>query len=171
VESPGESDVIVAATPRGVFRSQDEGASWALVSNGLRGVTCHALVFVPGSDRGLFAATSDGLFRSDDQGTSWTRIGGMPRADLSALAIHPDGRTLYAAGFTTGGVFRSADGGATWTRVPADGLASERVWTLAFDPSERLLASASAGGLHLLVPKTLSLDASEASDGATALGR
>ncbi|TMQ70938.1 MAG: hypothetical protein E6K80_07005 [Candidatus Eisenbacteria bacterium] len=170
-QSAGESDVIVAATPRGVFRSQDRGESWTVVSSSLRGVTCHALAFLPGSERVLFAATSGGLFRSDDQGTSWTRIGGMAHADLSALAIHPDGRTLYAADFGLGGVFRSADEGATWTRVPTDGLTSERVWALAFDPAERLLASASAGGLHLLVPPTLGLDSGGDPDHAAALGR
>jgi hypothetical protein len=38
-----------------------------------------------------------------------------------------------------------------------DGLASDRVWTLGIDPAapERLLAAASAGGLHLLVPMSV----------------
>jgi hypothetical protein len=38
--------------------------------------------------------------------------------------------------------------------MPTDGLASDRVWALDIDLTapERLLASASAGGLHLLVP-------------------
>jgi hypothetical protein len=38
--------------------------------------------------------------------------------------------------------------------MPTDGLGSDRVWTLALDPAApgRLLASSSAGGLHLLVP-------------------
>jgi hypothetical protein len=41
--------------------------------------------------------------------------------------------------------------------MPIDGLGSDRVWTLGLDPAapERLLASSSAGGLHLLVPSSV----------------
>jgi hypothetical protein len=39
--------------------------------------------------------------------------------------------------------------------MPTEGLGSDRVWTLCVDPlaPERLLAGASAGGLHLLAPE------------------
>src|SRR5439155_5647142 len=100
-------------------------------------------------------ATSGGLFRSNDQGTTWQRLsGGIPHSDLTGLAVHPDGRTLYASDFTRGGIFRSADSGATWTRMPSEGLASDRVWTLALDPSapDHVFAASAAGGLHVLMP-------------------
>ena len=61
---------------------------------------------------------------------------------------------MYATDFTWGGIFRTQDAGRTWERMPTEGLASDRIWTLAIDPSapERLLAASPAGGLHLLVP-------------------
>jgi photosystem II stability/assembly factor-like uncharacterized protein len=79
--------------------------------------------------------------------------GGIPRSDLTGIAVNPDGRTLFASDFSSGGIFRSDDGGASWRRMPTSGLASDRVWSLAVDPSapDRLLAVASAGGLHLCV--------------------
>jgi len=71
--------------------------------------------------------------------------------------VSPDGRTIYASDFTWGGIFRSVDGGSSWDRMPTDGLASDRVWTLGLDPAapERLLAAASAGGLHRLVSTSI----------------
>jgi photosystem II stability/assembly factor-like uncharacterized protein len=153
--SPDDLDVVVAATRSGFFRSNDGGGTWRLVSSALEGVTPHALAFMPSDDRVLFAATTGGLFRSNDQGATWRGVtGGIPHSDLTGIAVHPNGRTIYASDFTWGGIFRSVNGGLTWERMPTDGLASDRVWTLGFDPEapEHLLVASSAGGLHMLMP-------------------
>jgi hypothetical protein len=153
-QSHVELNLIVAATRSGLLRSTDGGATWSKVSSDLDAVTPHEIAFMPFDDRALFATTSGGLFSSRDQGTTWQRVGGgIPHSDLDGIAIGPDGRTIYASDFTRGGIFRSVDGGTTWNRMPTEGLASDRVWTLALDPAapERLLAASSAGGLHLLV--------------------
>ncbi len=155
VVSPRDADLVLAATPMGIFRSADGGDTWAQISSGLGDVTVHSIAFVPSDDRILFAATPQGLFRSGDQGVTWGRaMGGIPWTDITGLAIHPDGRTMYASDFSRGGVFRSTDAGGTWERMPAEGLASERIWTLAVDPAapDRLLAASPTGGLHLMVP-------------------
>jgi len=114
----------------------------------------HEIVFVPTDDRVLFATTSAGLYRSDDQAETWSQVsGGIPHTDLMGIAVHPDGRTMCVADFTWGGIFRSTDAGRSWKRMPVEGLASDRVWTLGFDPAapDWLLVGASSGGLHLLV--------------------
>jgi len=151
-----DADDVVAATAAGLFTSDDGGGTWTPASPGLRGVTPHAIAFLPSDERVLLATTSRGLFRSDDRGAHWQRLnGGVPHSDLMGLTIHPDGQILYASDFSWGGIFRSVDGGVTWARIPTDGLASERVWTMGLDPAapERLLVSSSAGGLHLRVPE------------------
>ena len=153
--SPHDPDLIVAATPSGFFRSTDGGETWRQVSSGLGGATQHALAFMPSDDPVLFATTSGGLFRSRDKGATWRLVnGGIPHSDLTGIAVSPDGRTVYASDFTWGGIFRSVDGGSTWDRMNTDGLASDHVWALGVDPAapDRLMAAASAGGLHLLVP-------------------
>jgi photosystem II stability/assembly factor-like uncharacterized protein len=153
--SPNDSDLVLAATPMGFFRSTDGGDVWTQISSGLGDVPVHSVAFVPTDNRVLFTATPQGLFRSADQGITWARAtGGIPWTDITGLAIHPDGRTMYASAFATGGVFRSIDAGTSWERLPTEGLASERVWTLAVDPNspERLLAASPVGGLHLLLP-------------------
>jgi photosystem II stability/assembly factor-like uncharacterized protein len=156
--SPRNPALVVAATPLGFFRSADAGETWARLSSGLGDVAVHAVAFVPSDDRVLFAATPQGLFRSVDQGVTWGRAtGGIPWADITGLAVHPDGKTIYASDYSQGGIFRSVDAGTTWERMPSEGLASERIWTLAVDPSspERLLAASPTGGLHLMLPAAL----------------
>jgi photosystem II stability/assembly factor-like uncharacterized protein len=155
VVSPNDGNLVVAATPLGIFRSTDGGDVWAQISSGLGNAQVHAVAFVPSDDRVLFAATPQGLFRSADQGVTWGRAtGGIPWTDITGLTVHPDGRTMYASDFSHGGVFRSVDAGTTWERMPSEGLASERIWTLAVDPAspERLLAASPTGGLHLMIP-------------------
>jgi len=145
--------ILVAATKAGFFQSADRGETWIQASPPLS-VTPHELAFVPGTDHALFATTSGGLFRSNDIGTSWRRVdGGAPQSDLTGLAVSADGRTVYTSDFTWGGVFRSVDGGDTWSRMPTTGLGSDRVWALSIDPTSpgRVLASSSAGGLHVLL--------------------
>jgi len=145
--------VLVAATKSGFFQSADRGETWVQGSPPLD-VTPHELAFVPGADHVLFATTSGGLFRSNDLGATWQRLeGGVPHSDLTGIAVSADGRTIYTSDFTWGGVFRSVDGGDTWGRMSTSGLGSDHVWALSIDPTApgRLLASSSAGGLHVLV--------------------
>lgn len=150
--SPEDPDLVIATTKSGVFRSKDGGATWSRVSDAL-GAGIHAVAFMPTDDRVLFATTNGGLYRSRDQGATWRRLGGgLPHSDLTGIALDPDGRAIYVSDFTWGGIFQSNDGGSTWKRMPTDGLASDHVWTLSVDPGTpgRLLAGASAGGLHVL---------------------
>ncbi len=153
--SAKQPGLVVAATPLGFFRSADGGERWTQVASGLGEGEAHQIAFLPGDDSVLFATTSRGLFRSRDGGSTWGRAtGGIPLADITGLALHPDGRTVYASDFAWGGVFRSVDGGENWQRLPDEGLVSDRIWTLAVDPTsaERVLAAAPAGGVHKLMP-------------------
>jgi photosystem II stability/assembly factor-like uncharacterized protein len=154
-QSPDDASLVLAATANGVFRSEDRGETWQRVSEDLRRVTPHRLIFVSSEDRTLLATTSGGLFRSGDRGETWQPVtGGIPQTDLTGIAVDSDGRTIYASDFGSGGIFRSTNRGLSWKRMPIDGLASDRVWTLSFDPRapEQLLVAPASGGLHLLAP-------------------
>jgi photosystem II stability/assembly factor-like uncharacterized protein len=151
--SPKDPRLVLAATALGFQRSVDGGETWSASTGRLEGADPHRLLFLPANDRVAFAATSRGLFRSTDAGASWSRhAGGVPFTDITGLAADAAGRTLYASDFTTGGVFKSADGGESWRRMQVEGLATERVWSLAVDPRapERVFAATPSGGLHVL---------------------
>ena len=147
--------LVLASTPLGFFKSVDGGDRWVLVSRGLGPTEAHTIAFVASDDRMVYATSTRGLFRSKDQGATWSQVtGGIPFSDITGLAIRPDGRTLYASDFTWGGIFRSQNGGETWERLSAEGLVSDRVWTLSVDPTapDRVLVASPSGGLHMLAP-------------------
>ena len=147
--------LVLAATPLGFFKSTDGGDRWVLVSRGLGAAEARTIAFVPADDRVVYATSPRGLYRSRDQGATWSQVtGGIPFSDITGLALRPDGRTIYASDFTWGGIFRSQDAGETWERLPAEGLVSDRVWTLGLDPAapEHILVASPSGGLHLLAP-------------------
>jgi photosystem II stability/assembly factor-like uncharacterized protein len=124
------------------------------VSPAVEGLEARGLAFLPGQEQVVFATTRRGLFRSADYGQTWKRCtGGVPYTDITGLAVHPDGRTVYATEFSSGGIFRSRDAGESWVRLPADGLITERAWTVALDPHspDRVVVASPSGGLHMLV--------------------
>jgi photosystem II stability/assembly factor-like uncharacterized protein len=141
-------ELVIVATPLGVYESRDAGGSFRQVSPALETAEIRSLVLGPGDV--LFALGSRGLLRSTDLGRNFSFCeGGLPRGDIEGLAFHPDGHTVFASDFARGGIYASADMGVTWRALPNDGLVSARVWALAVEPrTSRLLASAATGGVH-----------------------
>jgi photosystem II stability/assembly factor-like uncharacterized protein len=119
------------------------------VSNGVAGAQVRSLAFLPEDARVLFATTPVGLLRSADAGQTWARYGGgLPLSDIAGLAFGPEG-VVFASDFRRGGVYRSLDRGESWSALSAEGLAGERVFSLAVDRG-RLLAGTTGNGLRAL---------------------
>ncbi len=108
---------IFIATGAGVFRSTDNGFSWATVNEGLSKAYVQA-VAVSGSS--LLAGTArHGLLRSVDDGASWTEAdSGL--TDTGIRFLMANGRTVFAV-TEHSGIFRSIDDGLSWTAAN-DGL-------------------------------------------------
>lgn len=114
---------LVAATSSGVFRSLNNGDSWASSSTGL-GNFVESINFLAAADPAdndeyLFAAAGiiGGVFRSTNGGMNWspfnTGFGDIPW--IEALAASPDGAYLYVS--TPEGLWRSATGAANWMLI------------------------------------------------------
>jgi hypothetical protein len=105
VPNPENSSRLVAATERGLFQSDDAGASWRMLSKAV------GLLAWPAPNR-LYAVDGRGrVFASADAGRHWKAVGdvgGQPAALLAVAA-----RDLYVA-LHDGTVKRSADGGVAW---------------------------------------------------------
>lgn len=117
------ADLFAGTRSGGVFRSSNNGSSWAAVNTGLTNTNVHALAV---SGNTLLAGTGEGLFRSLDSGASWTAVStGPTNQDVRSLAVSGTGApgTHLFAGTLAGGVFRSSDHGATWTAANS-GLAT-----------------------------------------------
>jgi len=99
-----------------ILRSQDGGASWIRLRNGLPQFGLYALATDPLGDA-VYAATSGhpgvagGAYRSSDAGSSWVPHAlGLPSDSVTALAVHPlETSALYTATFTSGVFTTSAE--------------------------------------------------------------
>ncbi|MCG3131618.1 MAG: Ycf48-like protein [Phycisphaerae bacterium] len=129
--------VLVSTFTRGVFRSTNDGGSWAASNDGLPRDTNGFLpefggfVKVEGDLLGAamsfaFGSGGEGVFRSRDRGLSWARSDSGIPAGRSVLSIVEHEGGIYAAVWSSreplaqNGVYVSEDGGFNWTRT--DGL-------------------------------------------------
>ncbi len=132
------SNVIIG---KGMYRSQDAGATWSRI--GLSSVGQIGAVLVHPTDENLvyvaaignpFKKTDDrGIYRSRDGGTTWDKIlfhsDSVGAVDLEFAPDDPT--TIYASmwraerkpwtiisgGHQIGGIYKSTDGGDTWSKL------------------------------------------------------
>ena len=131
--SPTDSNVVLAGSLGGVYRSTDGGASWNSV---VEGINASAIAFSPGTSGVVWAGVAipffddatTGLYRSGDGGQTWTKVvaTAIPTSGIGriAIAVAPSNPQVVYAGMSgidptdttkTLGVFATTDGGNTWT--------------------------------------------------------
>ena len=94
------------ADPGGLYRTDDGGARWELISRN----EFQALAFI--STNVGWAAGASQVFHTRDGGRTW-----VPRAELTAFQLQfVDEQHGWAAGYND--VHRTTDGGTTWTSFP-----------------------------------------------------
>lgn len=123
---PNKSSVVYAGTPAGgLWRTQDNGASWDPLTDDLPRLGVSSIVVDPSDSKILFIGTGDrdafdtpgiGVMRSSDGGANWSpRNNGMGAVMVNGLIMNPSDRlTLLAA--TSDGVYKTTDGGDSWAR-------------------------------------------------------
>ena len=148
---------------RGLFRTEDGGATWEKVLDSGSEVGAVDVAGDPAHPDRLFASLwqvrrhpwldyfqppvgpGSGIVRSSNGGRTWEPVGskGLPEGPLGRieLAVSPgtDARRVWAAiqSETHGGLYRSDDGGETWEQVNTDrSLASDYMSGLVPDPGD-----------------------------------
>jgi photosystem II stability/assembly factor-like uncharacterized protein len=90
---PASRDVpILAATSRGLLRSNDEGAHWKLVTEGVPAATVDSVRFNPEQKLEAFLVQYGTVYRSVDGGESWQSFSndGLRDAAIRVLWFSPD---------------------------------------------------------------------------------
>ena len=96
--------IFIGTDTCGIFRSTDNGMTWAPVSTGLTGGRVGALAI--NANGYVFAGTSDGVvFRSTNNGDSWTVTNLEPYGSVNVLTFDANGQLFVR---TSRGVFCSA---------------------------------------------------------------
>jgi len=130
--------LFAAGVSGGVWKSDDNGATWRPAGDGMTNIAVNALAIDPQRPSTMFAGTGEGHFReeirgtglplrgggvftSTDSGGTWQRLAATNNPDFHwvndlELGIS-DTRRIYAA--TRTGVWRSSDSGVTWTQLLA----------------------------------------------------
>jgi len=119
---------------RGVFRSQDGGATWEQILFVNENTGAADLAADPHDPRTIYASTwqirrmpwdidevgpGSGIYKTTDGGDTWTQLkDGLPKTDMGkiGLTVSPmDSKRVWATiGGDGGGIYRSDDGGKSW---------------------------------------------------------
>lgn len=116
---PEQSSRLYAATQRGVYQSEDSGATWFKSDYGLGGVLPTSLAVSPFDPQTVYAATLGAdIVKTTDGGQTWQKIDIPWMEWTSNLATDPfiDGR-LYEGGSCLGDILISSDGGSTYHTI------------------------------------------------------
>jgi len=139
--SVGNDLVYAGSFGLGLFRSEDRGATWAKLGQGV--TDPFILTLTTGKDGAIYAGTfRGGVFRSRDGGKSWQAINsGLKRLEIKALLAVGD--RMYAG--TSDGVYRLA-AADRWS-VVTSGLDDILVHALALSSDGTLFAGTSGKGI------------------------
>lgn len=116
---PTNSNVLLAATSAGVYKTEDAGATWNLLTN----TEYIDMEYRPGDFNVLYSSTKYGQIHfSDNGGNTWTtpyNDNAAHRIELAVSPEHPGWVYAVAASEDAGlyGVFKSEDNGLTYNQV------------------------------------------------------
>ncbi len=129
----------------GVYRSQDEGKSWAAVGSGYSAASIRSLSVNQANPAVVYAMTAGGPYKSVDGGETWNGITPVEYPvgrGGSIVQVDPfDPERVFLADGKTGTLLVSPDGGQTWQKtldlgavLAPFGSSQLGVMTLAFEP-------------------------------------
>ena len=137
-QSVADTDVLVAGTFNGIFRSEDSGDTWEQLPTfstpGL--VHVESLAMDPRSSKIIYAGTWYLPYKSTDGGQTWTSIknGIIDDSDIFAIDVDPrDPNHIIASACS--GIYESKSAGENWRKVQGIPSQSRRTRAIMQHPS------------------------------------
>ncbi len=142
---PADRRIIYAGTPHLPWKTDDGGAHWQPVHDGIETDSDVFSLQVDWKQPGrIFAGACSGTYRSADGGGRWAKLKDVTDRTF-VVAQNPANAGIWLAG-TNSGVMRSVNGGATWSKLL--GYTTRSVaWDLAH-PGRVFIATDDAGVLR-----------------------
>lgn len=122
-QDPVTNKTIYAGTDK-VYKSTNQGTTWAAISPALAGVSPFTVLEVAKNPKVIYAGDGNKLYRTTNAGTTWTDItAGLPVASnyLMDVAINDNNSDIAwvtFSGYNAGNkVYKTTNGGTTWANV------------------------------------------------------
>jgi photosystem II stability/assembly factor-like uncharacterized protein len=135
--SPSNPKVIVAGTLNGIFRSQDSGKSWNLISppesNEIHNF--QSVAIAPDNPEVIYGGTRHLPWRTLDGGANWSNIktGIIDDSDVFSIIVDPQNpQVVYASACS--GIYKSEDGAERFRKVQGIPSTARRTRVLKQDP-------------------------------------
>lgn len=104
-------NALIIGTSLGIYKSQNNGTTWAPANNGLTNLKVNCLTT---NGSAIFAGTDGGVFRSYDAGGTWFAVN-TNLGTLNVNVLATNGATICAG--TTNGVYTSSVSGDSWNQA------------------------------------------------------
>lgn len=116
IQHPDNSDIILAATSDGIFKSENAGISWTETQSG----NFKEIVFKPGEPEVVYASSSGKFYRSADTGESFTQINnGLSSGARAVIGVSEANPEVVYFLLTNSdsfkGIYRSDDSGLSFS--------------------------------------------------------
>jgi photosystem II stability/assembly factor-like uncharacterized protein len=154
-QAPSAPGTLYAGTLEGVFRSQDGGATWALISppESREIHEIESLAIDPADPNTVYAGTWHLPWKTTDGGKSWHSIkdGVIDDSDVFSIVIDPDrSQTVYVSACS--GIYKSESGGERFRKIQGIPATARRTRVLMQDPlNHKVLYAGTTEGLYKTV--------------------
>jgi len=124
IAHPNTSGTFYVARQK-VYRSSNNGASWAAISGNVNGSSSVREMTISNSNSDIMYATSGSkVFISIDGGVTWVnKTSGLPNKTITSVHIHPAREEIAIitfSGFGTSKVFKTTNMGNSWRDIHGD---------------------------------------------------
>ena len=153
---PTDPNIIFVGAPSGgIWKTTDNGSTWAEYSGGLTRLGVSSIVIHPTTPNIMYIATGDrdsydapgyGVWKSTDSGITWSpQNSTMGNRTINELLMDPTNPDKLLATATNGYVYRTSNGGTTWT---ASNYTATNLRDLAFHPTNPSIVYAAGNRLY-----------------------